>query len=138
MENSTQKHLALKILIGSAWADGVLEPEEQEVLDTVLQRYGETYDRELKHLLEQPVALQQTERWISQYLADATETERQALLGAIGRVLFADREVTDEEHMLLDDFHSMMGAIPAHVEVPELAKSVGNFVKKAVRTITGK
>ena len=138
MESSTQHHLALKILIGSAWADGVLEPEEQKILTAALQRYGETYDRELKHLLEQPVSLQQTERWISQYLADATETERQALLGAIGRVLFADREVTDEEHMLLDDFHSMMGSIPAHIEVPELAKSVGNFVKKAVRTITGK
>ena len=138
MDSSTQNHLALKILIGSAWADGVLEPEEQEVLAAALQRHGEAYDRELKHLLEQAVPLQQTERWISQYLANATETERQALLGAIGRVLFADREVTDEEHMLLDDFHSMMGEIPAHLEVPELAKTVGKYFKKAVRTITGK
>ncbi|MEM9566992.1 MAG: TerB family tellurite resistance protein [Cyanobacteria bacterium P01_E01_bin.34] len=143
MDNSTQNcsspqnHLALKILIGSAWADGVLEAEEQEVLTAALKRYGETYDRELKHLLESPVPLQQTERWISQYLADATETDRQALLGAIGRVLFADREVTDEEHMLLDDFHSMMGTIPAHLEMPEVAKTVGKFIKKTLRTITG-
>lgn len=137
MDTSTQNHLALKILIGSAWADGVLDPEEQEILSAALQRHGETYDRELKHLLEHPVDLQQTERWISQYLADATDTERQALLGAIGRVLFADRDISDEEHMLLDDFHSMMGTIPAHAEIPELAKTVGKFVKKAVRSITG-
>lgn len=138
MDISTQHHLTLKILIGSAWADGVLEPEETEALAKVLKRYGETYDRELKKLLEKPVPLQKTERWMAEYLHQSTEAERQQLLGAIGRMLFADREVTEEEHMLLDDFHTMMGNIPASIEVPALAKTVGKFVKKAVRTFTGK
>ena len=137
MDPTTQQHLTLKISIGSAWADGVLEPEEREILSALFNRYGETYDRELKHLLEKPVPLQQTERWIAEYLQDSTETERQRLLGAVGRMLFADREITEEEHILLDDFHTMMGEIPAHAELPQLAKTVGKFVKNAVRTIAG-
>ena len=138
MDPTTQHHLTLKISIGSAWADGVLEPEEKEVLSSLLTRYGETYDRELKRLLENPVPLQQTERWIAEYLQDSTEAERQQLLGAVGRMLFADRKVTEEEHMLLDDFHAMMGQIPAHAEIPQVAKAVGKFVKNAVRAIAGK
>ena len=136
MERAAHHHLTLKILIGSAWADGVLEPEEIDFLDAILKRYGEVYDRELKHLLAKPVPLQQTERWMVEYLYNATETERQQLLGAIGNLLFSDRDIAEEEHILLDDFHAMMAEIPPHIEPPQLVKSVGSFVKSVVRKVT--
>ena len=86
-------------------------------------------------MLEKPVPLQQTERWMTEYLYNSTETERQQLLGAIGNLLFSDYQVTDEEHILLDDFHAMMSDIPAHVEPPELVQSIGRFVKSAVEKV---
>ncbi|WP_017327769.1 TerB family tellurite resistance protein [Synechococcus sp. PCC 7336] len=137
MDSSAQHHLTLKILIGSAWADGVLKPEEEEYLAVLLQRYGEEYDRELKHLLAKPVSLQLTERWMTEYLYDSTAEERQQLLGAIGTMMFADRNISEEEHLLLDDFHAMMADIPAHAEAPELVKSIGRFVKSAIGKVTG-
>ncbi|MFN6569231.1 hypothetical protein [Dendronalium sp. ChiSLP03b] len=47
----------LKLLIGVAWIDGVLEPEEKEFLQQVAQQKGLTEDPEIKSLLStnQPV-----------------------------------------------------------------------------------
>lgn len=133
MDDTARHHLALKIVLGAAWADGHLEPSELAYLQTLRDRYGETHDIELDRLLERPVSSEQTERWMQQYLRDTTETERQQLLGQIGNLLFADRNVDDREHALLDDYHAMMAAIPPHVESPEAVSKIGKAVRKAIK-----
>ncbi|MEM9155657.1 MAG: TerB family tellurite resistance protein [Cyanobacteria bacterium P01_F01_bin.33] len=135
MDDTARHHLALKIVLGAAWADGHLEPRELDYLQTLRDRYGETHDGELDRLLERPVPVEQTEKWMQQYLRDTTDTERQQLLGQIGNLLFADRKVVDVEHVLLDDYHAMMAAIPANVEPPEAVSKIGKVVRKAIKAV---
>ena len=96
----------VKIIIGSAWVDGRVEPAEVQYLQTLLERCQLTHAPDLLALLEEPVSLRQTERWMAHYLADTTETERQRLLAAIGKLVIADDTVMPQEHILLDDYYS--------------------------------
>lgn len=136
MDQANQHQLLLKIVAGSAWVDGHLEPEEIEYLERLLERYDLASDRELKPLLQQPISVQQTESWMVEYLRDATENERMQLLGAIGNLLIADDQVSPEEHELLDDYHSLMSSIPPRIEsAPKLVSAVGQFFKQVVRSV---
>lgn len=131
-----QHKLMLKIIIGSAWVDGHLEPTEAQYLQTLLDRYQLTHAPDLLALLEEPVPLSQTELWMVEYLADTTETERQRLLAAIGKLVIADNTVLPQEHALLDDYYALMAEIPARPEKPPtLVETVGKFVRKAARTV---
>jgi len=51
-----------------------------------------------------------------EYLADTTETERQRLLAAIGKLVIADDTVLPQEHALLDDYYALIAKIPARPE----------------------
>jgi hypothetical protein len=129
-----QPRLMLKIIIGSAWVDGHLEPAEVQYLQTLLERCKLTHAPELLALLEAPVSLRQTELWMADYLVDTTETERQRLLAAIGKLIIADDTVLPQEHTLLDDYYTLMAAIPARPEeTPTLVETVGKFVRKVAR-----
>jgi hypothetical protein len=145
MDTTTQHKLMLKILIGSAWADRHLEPEETRYLETVIERYGLQKDPDLRSLLTTPVSLEKTELWILSYLKDATETERFRLLAAIGNLLIADHVVSSVEHDLLDDFHDLMASVPAQPEVerkstveelaPGIAQQLGKFFRRVAETV---
>ena len=138
MEPQNQHKLMLKIIIGSAWVDGHLEPAEVQYLQTLLDRYQLTHASDVLALLEEPVPLSQTELWMVEYLADTTETEieRQRLLGAIGKLVISDDTVLPQEYSLLDDYYALMAEIPARPEeTPTLVETVGKFVRKAARTV---
>ncbi|MBV8887650.1 MAG: TerB family tellurite resistance protein [Chroococcidiopsidaceae cyanobacterium CP_BM_RX_35] len=128
------RHLMLKIVIGSAWIDHHLEPGEVKYLQTLLERYQLAHNPELLALLEKPVFLPQTEQWMVQYLMGATEIERLQLLGAIGKMVIADEIVSPEDHNLLDDYYNLMADIPPKPEVtPTLLKTVGQFVRRVLQ-----
>lgn len=136
MDEASQRQQILKIAIGSAWADRHLELGEVEYLQTLLQRYHLSYSSEMQALLETPVPLKQTERWIIEYLSDTTETERLKLLAAIGNVLIADNDVSDLDHDLLDEYHVLMARIPPHPEATStVARTVGQFVRKVLHSV---
>jgi uncharacterized tellurite resistance protein B-like protein len=136
MEPQYQHQLMLKIVIGSAWVDGHLEPSEVDYLQTLLERYQLTHDAQLLALLEEPVSVRQTESWMVEYLANTTQQERQRLLSAIGKLVIADDTVLPPEHTLLDDYYTLMAQIPAHPEqTPTLVETVGSFVRKAVKAV---
>lgn len=102
----------------------------------MLARYQLSHAPDLLALLEEPVSLGQTERWMVEYLADTTETERQRLLAAIGKLVIADDTVLPQEHTLLDDYYTLMAEIPAHPEeTPTVVGTVGKFVRKVARTV---
>jgi hypothetical protein len=136
MEPQNQHKLMLKIIIGSAWVDGHLEPAEVQYLQTLLDRYQLTHASDVLALLEEPVSLSQTEFWMVEYLADTNEIERQRLLGAIGKLVISDDAVLPQEYTLLDDYYALMAEIPARPEeTPTLVETVGKFVRKAARTL---
>ncbi len=136
MEPQYQHQLMLKIVIGSAWVDGHLEPSEVDYLQTLLERYQLTHDAQLLALLVVPAVVRQTESWMVEYLANTTQQERQRLLSAIGKLVIADDTVLPPEHTLLDDYYTLMAQIPAHPEqTPTLVETVGSFVRKAVKAV---
>lgn len=138
MNQQNQHKLMLKIIIGSAWVDNHLEPAEIKYLQTLLERYHLTNAPELSALLEEPVPLRQTESWMVEYLAGATETERQRLLVAIGKLVIADDTVLPPEHNLLDDYYLLMEQIPTHSEdnsTPTLVEAVGKFVRNVAQVV---
>ncbi len=135
MDPQRQHILMLKIIIGSAWVDGRLDPVELQYLQTLLARYQLTHAPELLALLEEPVSLRQTESWMVEYLADTTATERQRLLAAVGKLVIADDTVLPQEHTLLDDYYMLMAEIPARPEETTLVETVGKFVRKVAQTV---
>ncbi|CAA9554562.1 hypothetical protein AVDCRST_MAG81-122 [uncultured Synechococcales cyanobacterium] len=136
MDVESQHQQILKIAIGSAWADRHLEPGEVDYLQTLFQRYHLSLNSEMQSLLETPVPLEQTERWIVAYLSNTTETERLKLLAAIGNVLIADNNVSDADHDLLDEYHTLMAAIPPHPEATStVVRTLGQYARKVIRSV---
>jgi hypothetical protein len=140
MDAEHQHNLMLKILIGSAWADRHVEPEEVAYLSNVLKRFHLDHDNELRSLLKTPVPMEQTERWLVAYLKDTPDSERLKLLAAIGNLLISDHVVSSVEHDLLDEFHELMAHIPAPPEptptvaevAPKLLRRIGQFFRRVM------
>lgn len=144
MEIAQHQRLMLNILIGSAWIDQHLVPEEVAYLRKVLSRLHLEHDAQLDALLTTPVDPKQTERWLITYLQDSPDSERLKLLAAIGNLLISDNEVSDVEHDLLDEFHDLMASIPAPVEpspvsgedwAPKILQQVGQFFRRIIAAV---
>lgn len=143
MEIAQHQRLMLNILIGSAWIDQHLVPEEVAYLRRVLSKVHMEHDAQLEALLTTPVDPQQTERWLITYLQDSPDSERLKLLAAIGNLLISDNEVSEIEHDLLDEFHDLMASIPAPVEpsssggdwAPKILQQVGQFFRRVISAV---
>ncbi|MGF1486439.1 MAG: TerB family tellurite resistance protein [Prochloraceae cyanobacterium] len=136
MESVEQQKLLLKIVIGAAWIDRHLAPEEIEYLEKLLAQYHLHLNSELQKLLKQPITPQQTENWIVEYLEDTTQEERMRLLSAIANMCMADEKVSEIEHQLLDEYYELMARIPPHPEhTPTLVETVSRFVKKMINSV---
>ena len=136
MDQSQKQKLITQILIGSAWIDRNLKPEEKIYLQTVLERYDLGQDNELLALLNEPTPVKTTEQWLVEYFKHSSKDERMQLLADIGNVLIADNIVSDIEHDLLDDYHELMAKMPAREfpdssvtdEIGKAARHIGSFV----------
>jgi hypothetical protein len=143
MDSAQHQHLMLKILIGSAWVDQHLELEEVTYLSKILSRFHLEHDAELQALLNTPVEPTQTEQWLVSYLRDSPDAERLKLLAAIGNLLIVDDEVSDVEHDLLDEFHTLMASIPSPPEplpelgavAPKILQQVGQFFRRVMSAV---
>jgi hypothetical protein len=133
-DKARQKQL-MQIVIGSAWVDGQMEPREAAYLAKLLEHYRLTQDKELQRSLTTAVPMQQTEKWLREYLFGTTEAERQRALVAIAKLVMIDDEVSDTEHQLLDDYYEMMAQFPPLPDIAPVVKTVGKFVKRAAEVI---
>ena len=132
MDQTQKQKLMTQILIGSAWIDRTLAPEEKSFLQQVLERYGLGHDEEVMDLLAEPTPVADTEKRLVTYFKNSSEDERMQLLADIGKVLIADDEVTDLEHDLLDDYHALMAKIPARssTDEPSITEEIGQAVRQ--------
>ncbi len=108
MNNTNVKNL-VKILIGAAWLDGKIQPEEREYLQQVAQEKGVAADPEIQPLLNEFRVVQPTEcyEWVREYLGDRPSPEdSQNLLEAISGLIYRDGEVAIEEAKLLTKLQS--------------------------------
>jgi uncharacterized tellurite resistance protein B-like protein len=101
--NSSVKQL-VKILIGAAWIDGRIQPEEREYLHRVAKQSGVAEDPEIQPLLYElkSVSPQECYSWVQEYLGDPpTPDDYQRLIEAISALIYSDGEVAIEEAKLL-------------------------------------
>ncbi|HEY9599815.1 MAG TPA: TerB family tellurite resistance protein [Cyanophyceae cyanobacterium] len=101
--NSNVKQL-VKILIGAAWIDGKIQPEERDYLQRVAKEKGVADDPEIQPLLYELRAVPPEEcyQWVNNYLGDRPNAEDyQHLIEAISALIYSDGDVATEEAKLL-------------------------------------
>lgn len=114
--NSSVKQL-VKILIGAAWIDGKVQPEERQYLQRVAKENGIAQDPEIQPLLHEIVPVQPAEcyNWVREYLGDRpTSEDYQRLIEAISALIYSDGEVATEEAKLLTRLQLLDPATGSH------------------------
>jgi uncharacterized tellurite resistance protein B-like protein len=94
----------IKILVGVAWLDGRVQPEERQYLYRVTQAHSLAEDQELKPWLYELRAVTMTEcyQWIGDYLGRQPTPERcSQLIEMISGLIYSDGEVASEEAKLV-------------------------------------
>lgn len=102
--NSTNVKKLVKILMGAAWIDGIIQPQERQYIRKIAQEQGVESDPEIKPWLYELVTVKPAEcyEWVKEYLGDSPSTEDyQNLLQAISGLIYSDGEVATEEAKLL-------------------------------------
>lgn len=128
--NSNAKQL-IKILIGAAWIDGKIQPEERDYLKRVAKEAGVADDPEIQPLLYELRAVLPDEcyDWVKQYLGERPNSDDyQRLIEALSALIYSDGEVAIEEAKLLTRLQLLD---------PETAssKSSSNNVLKAIQKL---
>lgn len=96
----------LKILIGVAWIDGQIQPEEREYLHRIVKEKGLENEPEIQPLLYEfrPVKAAECYGWVSEYLGDRPTSEAcQQLIEAISGLIYSDGMVDSAEAKMLTD-----------------------------------
>jgi uncharacterized tellurite resistance protein B-like protein len=95
----------LKILIGAAWLDGKVQPEEQKRLRLIAEQKGVLTDSELHPWLHglRAVSADECYQWIDEYLGQKPEPEAiQELLEEISGLIYSDGDVDSAEAQVLN------------------------------------
>lgn len=103
VESKTQK--LLKILIGAAWIDGVIEPEERQYLHRVATELNLADDPEIKVLLSEikQVTASECYQWIDEYTTNNSNIQDyQNLLEKISGLIYSDGYVDIRETQLIE------------------------------------
>ena len=99
----TQK--LLKILIGAAWIDGVIEPAERQYLQRVARELNLANDPEIKDLLSEikSVTAQECYQWLDEYTRENRNiNDYNDLLEKISGLIYSDGYVDVRETQLIE------------------------------------
>lgn len=92
----------LRILVGAAWIDGKVQPEEQKYLHQVAERHGIADDPAQPWYELKSVSPAECYLWVKEYLGDRpTAEDCHQLLEAIGGLMYSDGDIANEEVELL-------------------------------------
>ena len=130
------KLLLVKILIGVAWLDGEIQPEERAYLSKVAQTHYLT-DPAIAALLSTPISQKECEDWIETYLGDnlfldKSNHHQDRLLEAISGMIYSDGDVATAEAQILMSFQP--AETPSNRDTPavitKLRQLYQNWVEK--------
>ena len=118
----------MKILIGVAWLDGAIQPEERQYLAKVAQTHQLDLDPEIESLLAGRISLvaADCEQWIQEYLGDRSIHDDDGLIEAISGLIYSDGDVAVDEAKLLVNIQS------APPSAPPLVSKIQQLYKKAL------
>ena len=99
----------LKILIGAAWIDGVIQPQERAYLRRVAEDFQLADDLEIRPLLTELKPIQPVEcyQWLEEYFGENhTVREYHQLLEKISALVYSDGYVDVREAKLIEAIQS--------------------------------
>ncbi len=103
-ESTNDSKQLLKILIGAAWIDGKIQPQEREYLQKTAEKHQLADDPEIRPFLYQlrTVKAEECYQWLEQYLGNhPSQQEYENLIEAISGLIYSDGDVASEEAKLL-------------------------------------
>jgi uncharacterized tellurite resistance protein B-like protein len=123
MDTQSRSRLLLKILIGVAWLDGEIQPQERQYLAKVAQTHHQDRDADIDSLLTGNLQVTATdcEHWIQAYLGDRSIYDDDLLIEAISGLIYSDGDVAISEAKLLADIQSSPATTPP-TKLPLIAK----------------
>lgn len=127
MTKSTQSRQLLKILIGAAWIDGVIQSEERQYLKTLAANLNLQTDEEIVPLLSElkPISATDCYTWINDYLGNyPSEQDYQTLLETMSGLLYSDGNIQTQEAQLLA---SLQDSDPQQVPQSSMNKFLGKL-----------
>jgi uncharacterized tellurite resistance protein B-like protein len=133
MDIQAQARSLLKILIGVAWLDGEIQPQERQYLATLAQTHQLDRDPEIDTLLTSStrVTLAECERWIQSYLGDRSIYDDDELIEAISGLIYSDGDVATAEANLLVNIQSEPTAgIPKQPLITKIRQLCQNWFQK--------
>lgn len=128
----------VKILIGAAWVDGTVQPQEREYLRRIAQEKGVADDPDLRPWLYElrSVSAAECYTWVKQYLGDHPSSETcQQLIEDISALIYSDGNVANEEAKLLTQLQ-MLNSAQAESETfhQQVVKAVQKLYRRWVDT----
>ena len=134
MDSQSQAKLLIKILIGVAWLDGKITPEERQYLIKVAKTHHLDEDIEIHPLLAGTMLVTPSDcqQSIETYLGDRSINDDDHLLEAISGLIYSDGDVALSEAKLLIDIQSTPSAtLPSEQPiVTKIRKLYQNWVDK--------
>jgi uncharacterized tellurite resistance protein B-like protein len=134
VDNSSVKSL-VKILIGAAWIDGVIQPEERQYLRRIAQENGVATDPDIKPWLYELIPVQPTicYEWVKEYLGSSPSTEDyQNLLQAISGLIYSDGDVAIEEAKLLTKLQQISTSDSTQADSNNILKQIQKLYRRWV------
>jgi hypothetical protein len=125
----------MKILIGAAWLDGKIQPEEREYLHRVVREKALENDPELAPFLYEfrPVKPEECYAWVRQYLGDRpTPEDCQQLMEAISGLIYSDGTVANEEAKLLTELQVLEQEKGGGLEDSSILKAIRGLYQRWV------
>jgi uncharacterized tellurite resistance protein B-like protein len=124
----------LKILIGAAWLDGKVQPEEQDRLHQIARQKGLLDNPELHPWLngQQSVSVEECHRWIDEYLGPHPVLEKvQELLEEISGLIYSDGDVDNTEAQLLMELQQKENTISSGSHLNStIARAIQNLYRR--------
>lgn len=126
----------LKILIGAAWIDGVIQPEERRYLRHLAQEFKLAEDPEIKPLLSElrPIEPIECYELLEDYLGEHHSTEDYLeLLEKISGLIYSDGYVDVREAKLIEKVKNFDPALQSNQSIiNKLLRKIQKLYRKAV------
>ncbi len=126
----------LKILIGAAWIDGVVQPEERQYLRRIAKDYQLEEEPEIQPLLSElkPVKPEECYQWLEEYLGEnPSQADYQELLEKTSGLIYSDGDVDIREVRLIEKLQLLDPANEPKLSVfDKVLRKIQKLYKQAV------
>ncbi|MDJ0900954.1 MAG: TerB family tellurite resistance protein [Xenococcus sp. MO_188.B8] len=126
-----------QILVGAAWIDGVIQPQERTYLQRIAQEWQLNEEPEIKIFLSELKAVQPTEcyLWLEEYLENYPGIEDYyELLEKVGGLIYCDEYVDIRETRLLEKLQSFDPRNKTNMSGPPwFLRKIRKFYQKVVQ-----